>query len=70
MTQNKTNMDDRTAKLHQIMDDNKLKARDVGEMLGRKPITVLIWRCKDDKRTIPQHALELLEHKLAARAAE
>lgn len=64
-------MADRTAMLHKIMEDNKLSAREVGGILGRKPITVLIWRCKDDKRTIPQHALELLELKLAAgKAAE
>ena len=48
------------------MKDNGWKAETVATMLGREVITVRIWRCKSDNRTIPTLALEVLEMKAAA----
>lgn len=56
-------MTNRTEQLHQLMATHGLNADDVGELLNRSPQTVRIWRCKDDKRQIPEHALELLKAK-------
>jgi len=59
----------RTASLHKIMADYKIKAPEVAQILGRLPITVYIWRCENTKRIIPQDALDLLQMKLASKAA-
>lgn len=50
-------------KLIQLMNDRKLKCRDVAEMLDVKEQTVRMWRCKirDD---IPSGKLELLQFKI------
>lgn len=56
-------MTNRTEQLHQLMATHGLTAEKVGELLNRSPQTVRIWRCKDDKRQIPEHALELLKAK-------
>ncbi len=61
-------MNTRTEKLRQLMAANRLTCRQVGELLGRKELTVRIWRCKNAGRIIPQHELELLELKLKAAA--
>ena len=59
-------MTTRTDQLKQLMDDHGLDAAKVGELLNRSPRTVRIWRCKDDSRQIPEHALELLKTKVQA----
>ncbi|QMP19214.1 hypothetical protein [Pseudomonas phage Persinger] len=58
-------MTTRTEQLHQLMAEHGLTPAKVGELLNRKPQTVRIWRCKDDRREIPEHALELLRVKVA-----
>lgn len=60
-------MQDRTKRLRELMNAHKLKAADVGEMLGRSAQTVRVWRCKHDARTIPNDALKVLEMTLAQR---
>jgi hypothetical protein len=60
-------MNQRTKKLRDLMEAHKLRAADVGQMLGRKAQTVRVWACSYDAQIIPQDALELLEFKLAAR---
>lgn len=67
---NTKNMDARTAKLHQIMKDNGLKAVDVASMLGRKVITIRIWRCASDNRIIPADALKVLELTMAEKSSK
>lgn len=57
----------RTIELHQLMDTHRLKAREVGELLGRSASTVRIWRVDGGARAIPAQALELLRLKLQAR---
>lgn len=61
------NMHERTQALLELMDLHRLKAGDVGLLLGRSPATVRIWRVADTKRPIPPHALELLRVRLSAR---
>lgn len=61
-------MDEKTKRLHEIMKANKMKAHDVGALLGREPNTVRIWRSKDP-RSIPDDALKLLELAVAAKGA-
>lgn len=61
-----TIMNERTKQLRQIMADHKKSDKDVGELLERTPMTVKIWRCASDGRTIPKHSLELLKAKLGA----
>ncbi len=61
-----TPMSNRTEQLHQLMAEHGLTPKQVGELLNRSEQTVRIWRCKDDKRQIPEHALELLQAKVAA----
>lgn len=56
-------MTNRTEQLHKLMAERGLTTEQVGELLNRSPQTVRIWRCKDDKRQIPEHALELLKSK-------
>jgi transposase len=51
------------------MRDHDMSAREVGDMLGRTPHTIRVWRSKYDERIIPDHALQLLKFKLAERAA-
>jgi hypothetical protein len=65
---NKLSPEQRTERLHQIMRDHKMKAVDVGALLGRDPNTVRIWR-SIDPRAIPEDTLERLELKLAAQQA-
>lgn len=52
---------DRTQRLRALMTQHGLTARQVGEVLNRTPHTVRCWRCSWDARTIPEHALALLE---------
>ena len=59
-------MTTRTEQLHQLMTERGVSVARVAEILGRKPQTIRIWRCKDDRRQIPAHALELLRLKLDA----
>jgi hypothetical protein len=61
-------MIERTKKLRKLMAAHKLSAKDTGAILNRSASTVRIWRCKDTQRPIPDHALALLESKLAERA--
>jgi len=58
-------MHERTKQLDQLMKDHDLTARRVGELLGRTPHTVRVWRSRTTKRPIPAHALELLRAKLS-----
>ncbi len=67
-TQQKQIMHARTAQLHKIMADHKIKAPEVARLLGRLPITVYIWRCEETKRVIPEDALKRLEFELASKA--
>lgn len=64
-------MDNRNDELREIMRANKMRVRDVAELLGRQPITVRIWLCQGAKtdRVIPAETLELLKLKLAAQRA-
>lgn len=62
-------MKTRKERLRELMAQHKLTAREVGEMLNRDRHTVLCWRSNWEAREIPAHALELLEIKLAGRAA-
>lgn len=59
-----TQMTTRTEQLRKLMAAHDLSTDKVGELLNRAPQTVRIWRCKDDKRQIPEHALELLKAKV------
>lgn len=61
-------MTDRTQALDQIMRANKLTARDVGAILHRAPHTVRCWRSRWAARTIPEHALALLQTLIASGA--
>lgn len=60
-------MDDRTARLIQLMQQHQLTDEQVGHLLGRKRMTVRIWRAAgaNKVRTIPANELQLLEFKLA-----
>lgn len=58
-------MANRTDQLIQLMADNSLTIEKVAELLNRSPQTVRIWRCRTDKRAIPEHSLELLRAKVA-----
>lgn len=60
-------MNERTARLRALMAAHKLKAADVAAMLDRTPQTVRVWRSAYDARTIPAHALKLLEITLGQR---
>lgn len=55
----------RTEELRKLMKDYNLNSPQVGQMLNRAAQTVRIWRCKGDKREIPEHTLEALRAKLA-----
>lgn len=59
-------MNNRTKRLRQIMAKHKLTANQVAGILGRTQQTVRMWRV-GTPRTIPEHALELLEFKLGER---
>jgi transcriptional regulator with XRE-family HTH domain len=59
-------MDNRTARLRQLMQRHNLSAADVAEILGRTAQTVRVWRC-DNEQTIPADALRVLEFTLARR---
>lgn len=58
-------MHTRTKRLRDLMADRALNAAAVAEMLDRKPATVIMWRCRNGVRVIPDTALQLLEFKLA-----
>lgn len=60
-------MNERTKKLRDLMTAHKLRAEDVGTILGRKAQTVRVWACSYDAQLIPRDALELLEFKLSSR---
>lgn len=57
-------MTTRTDDLLTLMDEHDLTINAVSLLLDRKPQTVRIWRCKNHKRQIPKHALELLQEKV------
>ncbi|HKY46172.1 MAG TPA: hypothetical protein VJM50_23980 [Pyrinomonadaceae bacterium] len=61
-------MQSRTEELNALMREHRLTARAVGELVGREPHTVRCWRSNWKDRTIPEHTLEVLKMKLAARA--
>lgn len=54
-------------RLRAIMTDYGLRPKDVGRMLSRSDITVRSWLQARNPRKIPEHTLELLEHKLIGR---
>lgn len=56
-------MNERTARLHEIMRTRRLNSPDVGEMLGRSSQTVRMWRC--ESKIIPEHTLLALEQAVA-----
>lgn len=58
----------RTKQLDQLMRDYSVNAREVGELIDRKPHTVRVWRSCTEDRIIPDHTLEVLRIRLAARA--
>lgn len=60
-------MQNRTEKLRDVMAAHKLSADDVARLLNRTANTVRIWRCKDNRRIIPEHSLALLEARLRER---
>ena len=55
----------RTVRLRKLMADHRLTARQVGDILGRKPHTVRCWKSAWEDRAIPEHALALLELRIA-----
>ncbi|WP_036041572.1 helix-turn-helix domain-containing protein [Bradyrhizobium yuanmingense] len=61
-------MTSRTQELDILMREHDLTARQVGEMLGRTPHTVRVWRSKYEQRVIPEHTLAFLRMKIAERA--
>jgi DNA-binding transcriptional regulator YiaG len=60
----------RTERLREIMRKHRMKARDVGAILGRASQTVRAWACKYKERSIPENELRLLELEVARKAAE
>lgn len=54
-------MNTNTRELRAIMAKCNLNARQVGEILGRKHNTVLVWCMLESKRPIPDKMLELLK---------
>lgn len=56
-----------TKRLRAIMRKHGLSAADVGAIVGRKAVTVNIWRCKNPARIIPPELLKLVELTVAAR---
>lgn len=60
-------MSDRQAELDRLMTEHALTARQVGDVIGRKPHTVRTWRCKGG-RDIPAPLLHLLKMFLAWKA--
>ena len=60
-------MSDRQAELDRLMTEHALTARQVGDVVGRKPHTVRTWRCNGG-RDIPLALLRLLKFHLQARA--
>lgn len=57
-----------TERLHKIMSEYDVKSQDVAVLLNRSLKTVQCWRCQSPA-PIPDHSLELLELKLAARGS-
>lgn len=57
-------MNQQTKRLREIMETHHLSAEDVAQILDRSVSTVRIWRCKDQRRTIPALALRVLEASL------
>jgi hypothetical protein len=62
-------MHNQTQKLIDLMQKHKLKAADVGRILGKSPQTVRGWRCDNAVRIIPANELRLLELELAKKDA-
>jgi hypothetical protein len=58
-------MNERTKRLRDLMAKHKLTSSKVGKILNRSAHTVSVWKCAWDGRAIPDHALELLEIRLA-----
>lgn len=58
-------MNSRTKELDSLMREHGKTARQVGELLGRTPHTVRVWRSRTADRIIPEHTLEVLRMKLA-----
>lgn len=58
-------MASRTEQLIELMREHQLTIEKVAELLNRSTQTVRIWRCQTDKRSIPEHSLELLRVKVA-----
>ncbi|WP_441253657.1 helix-turn-helix domain-containing protein [Bradyrhizobium sp. 613_E4_N2_2] len=61
-------MNARTERLRALMAQHNLTSRQVGEILKRSTHTVRCWRSRWEDRAIPEHALALLEIRLAERA--
>ena len=62
-------MHPRTQKLHQIMTDHQIGAREVAAILDCKENTVRMWRTVNPHRVIPAITLRLLEIEIQARSA-
>lgn len=60
-------MNQQTRRLREIMETHQLSAEDVAQILGRSATTVRIWRCRDERRSIPALALRVLEASLGDR---
>lgn len=58
-----------TNELDRIMRERGMTARQVGDLIGRKPKTVRNWR-SSTARPMPERDLEFLRAKLAALPAE
>ena len=59
-------MNERTERLRELMKARGLTDDQVATVLGLKPVTVRIYRCKTEQsKTIPARALELLELRTA-----
>lgn len=56
---------DRTLELRRLMLQHELSVKAVADILGRKPQTIYMWRCKTGPRVIPADILDLLKFRLA-----
>jgi hypothetical protein len=59
-------INERTLMLLRLMHQHDLTVKAVSDLLGRKPQTIRMWRCKGGPRVIPEHVLNLLTLRLAA----
>lgn len=60
------NVHHRTQRLITLMKEHDVTPKEVGELLGRTPQTVRVWRSAYELRTIPEHTLDALELKLSS----